>query len=77
LLARDPHHVWSRTPQGLELDYEVPGVLTEWAPGSDGSWLGKVTFLLRTRDHEWSVEVTQYVPAHLMRSWWRRPSSFR
>ena len=62
--GRGPH---VHTPAGVELAYEVPGLVDQVIKASDGSVLARVTFLLNTQDQQWSLDVTQLVSEHLLR----------
>lgn len=67
LLAPGPHHVYHHVPGGLQTRYETQGILTEWMPGENGDWLGRVTYSIASEDNKWSTSVSHYVPSHLIR----------
>jgi hypothetical protein len=56
-----------RRPDGFRIQGECAGLLFHWVPTEDGDWLGRVTYQLMTADEEWNVDVTHYVPSHLIR----------
>lgn len=68
LLPRDAHDVYRNTPDGLNLEREVIGLVDGWAKRSDGGWLARVTYQLPLQDESGATElVTHYVPSHLVR----------
>ena len=76
LLPKGPHDDYSSDPTGLELGYEVLGLLTEKIWRADGGWVGRVRILLRTRDGQSSFGPwTALVPSHLLR--YHRRGSWR
>jgi hypothetical protein len=75
VFPRDPHATYANTPAGVQVSYEVRGLLFARVARSDGGWLGKVRFQLLSADGQWSYgPLTQLVPAHLLRPhrWGRR-----
>lgn len=76
LLPRGPHEDYATVADGLVTEYEMPALLTEWAWRTDGSVLGRVTYVLGTADKQWSTTLTHYVPVHLLRPWSRRQHEF-
>jgi hypothetical protein len=68
LLARDVHHVYRDTPDGLDLDHEVIDMVDACAKRGDGGWLVRVSYQLHVRDNSECTElITHYVPDHLVR----------
>jgi len=68
LLARDVHDVYRDTPDGLDLDHEVIGLVDAWAKRGDGGWLARASYQLPLRAGGGATElITHYVPSHLIR----------
>lgn len=68
LLARDAHDMYRDTPDGLDLDHEVIGLVDAWAKRGDGGWLARVSYQLPLRNGGGATElITHYVPSHLIR----------
>lgn len=64
----DPHAGYTTRPEGVELRFEVLGLLREQVLRADGGWLGQVEIRLFTQDQRWSLgPIIQLVPSHLIR----------
>ncbi len=75
LLGQHKSAGYRNRPNGLHVSQEVPALVTERVPRSDGGELVKVSYKLATEDGQWTTELlTHYVPAHLVRPElrWRR-----